>query len=238
MFIARTYRRSERASRESKARYRVTRRIKHQPVIRFGITFVEPRVIEEWSTDCRICGKTFDPFTPGPFAEQHRDSFCSEECWVEQLAAKKVRSNPPPWARNRCPTADRNLRQRGVKRQTLRSISAARQERLETIREMWESGLSAVEISKRLRLRHTAIYQDLKFLGIDPKQSQSTIQATAAREQLLDTIAALIESGQRHSDIAPQVNLSTEMVSYHARALVRSGRLAHSTKIGHHRSSK
>ena len=131
----------------------------------------------------------------------------------------------------RCETADRNLRKSLGPQESLSNISAARQCRLDEVQRRFEAGESPTEIAKALGHKHQFIYQDLKALGIDPKESKAATQATAAREQLLERIATLIESGLQHNEVAPLVNLSTAMVGYHARKLVAAGRLTHTSIV-------
>jgi DNA-binding CsgD family transcriptional regulator len=157
---------------------------------------------------------------------------------VDYLIRLRIRGRPQPWVKLRAPTEQKNLAKKLSERQSLASISAERQRRLDKVRELWEQGLSPIEIGQRLGHRHTAIYADLRALGIDPKQSQSAKQQSERKGALLEQIATLVESGHKHSEIAPIVNLSPEMVSYHARRLVKSGRLAASTNIGRRRTTK
>jgi hypothetical protein len=128
-------------------------------------------------------------------------------------------------------SSDRNLRQHGAERISLASITAERQRRLDAVQKLWDEGMCPAEIGQRLGHRHTAIYHDLRALRIDPKQSTKATLAAEARERLLDRIAGLIESGLMHHEIAPIVELSTAMVSYHARRLVACGRLAQSSLV-------
>jgi hypothetical protein len=134
-------------------------------VVRFGIKFVEPVTVENFSCNCIICQKSFDPFLAGPYAEQHRAGYCSEHCWVDHLASTRAKNNPPPWARMRAETSNRNLRQRGIERKKLSTISEQRQQRLKKVRELFESGLSPVEIGKQLGYKKS-IYSDLRDLNL------------------------------------------------------------------------
>ena len=104
------------------------------------------------------------------------------------------------------------------------------------MRRRFEANETPAEIAAAMGHRGVAVYADLKAAGCKISKSLSATQAAESKGRLLERIATLIESGLQHSAVAEQVNLSTSMVSYHARRLVKSGRLTASTTVGRNRT--
>jgi hypothetical protein len=174
---------------------------------------------------CRICGRKYDPFADAA-ANAYQvtrlfQAVCSEDCWVESLVRHGIKGQPHAWTKLRAPTEQVNLSKKLIgergERQTLSSISAERQRRLDAVKQLWDEGLPPIEIGKRLGHRHTAIYHDLKALNIDPKQSQAAKQQGTARDALLSRIRELLDQGYQYKEIAPIVGLSPSMVGYMVR---------------------
>jgi hypothetical protein len=168
-----------------------------------------------------VCGNEFDPFERHLYQLQRAyEAVCGEDCWAQHLSISGVRSSSPSYAKRRAPTADYNIARKHLREQerpTLANITAERQRRLDKVRELFGAGHSPVEIAKLLGHKHTAIYADLRALGIDPKHSKRTTDKTAARDRLIEQIKQLIDDGLEFKAIAPIVGTSPAMIGHYAR---------------------
>jgi DNA invertase Pin-like site-specific DNA recombinase len=126
-----------------------------------------------------------------------------------------------PWVKHRAATEQRNLRQRGVERDSQANISAARQRRIDDVKRRFECGESPTAIAKAMGHKHVHVYHDLRAAGIEVSKSDQKINA---RVDLQKRVQELLNTGLQFNEIASELGVTLFKVRSAARKLGIDGR--------------